>query len=73
MGAPRACLQQLRGLRGGQLASGWAQSKESQVILRKMQASELVVKNEVRLPLDKLLWWRRLPLSKKLNTESTQI
>ena len=43
MGAPRAYLQQLRGLRGGQLASGWAQSKESQVILRKMQASELVV------------------------------
>merc|ERR1712203_1014822 len=31
MGAPRASLQQLRGLRGGQLASGRVQSKESPV------------------------------------------
>merc|ERR1712012_118493 len=31
MGAPRASLQQLRGLRGGQLNSGRVQSKESQV------------------------------------------
>ena len=48
VGAPRASLQQLRGLRGGQHASGWAQSKESQASFhsskdaeqKKMKASE---------------------------------
>ena len=44
MGAPRASLQQLRGLRGGQLDSGRVQSKESQVTLTKY--SQFIVDNQ---------------------------
>ena len=44
MGAPRASLQQLRGLRGGQLNSGRVQSKESQVTLTKY--SQFIVDNQ---------------------------
>ena len=44
MGAPRASLQQLRGLRGGQLDSARVQSKESQVTLTKHL--QFIVDNE---------------------------